>query len=62
MSEPMTIQSVSDAHVDYRRRIGGFVLNRLHEVTNKYGGCIGYTLPLNQDETEKLIKLIEGTP
>lgn len=47
-------------HLEYRRRIGTFVLNRLTEVTNEIGGVTGYRLNLNAEETEKFIREIES--
>ncbi len=50
----------ADAFAVYRTSIGQFVLNRVEEVTNGIGGVIGYKLNLNAEETEKLMRLIEG--
>lgn len=46
-------------HLNYQRRIGEFVLNRLEEVKNESGGVIGYKLNLTADETDNLCREID---
>ena len=47
-------------HLNYRQRIGQFVLNRLKEVKLETGAVIGYRLHLSAKETEKLIRELES--
>lgn len=43
-----------------RSRIKGYVVDHVREQHNHIGGVIGYTLQLNDEETEHLMQLIEG--
>lgn len=54
------IDAMRMMHLNYRRRVGIFVLDHLEEVLNHHGAVIGYRLQLSADETEKLIRVIES--
>lgn len=54
------VSALRSMHLEYRSHVGGFVLNRLQEKKNHIGGVIGYTLTLDAQETERLVRLIEG--
>lgn len=56
-----TLANVVEANQsDCIRRIHGYVLDRLEEVTNEIGGVIGYKLNLSAEETEGLWRDIES--